>query len=109
MASKANWEEFVNRAESFNVENIETSEIARLVKPIRGTSPKWEDKEWAKGQLRSHLFEVGLLLEKGDPHFENEVADLMLICNHFVEEHTIDRRFNKFVAKGMMDDSSPTS
>lgn len=109
MASKDNWDEFVRRAESYRTENCTSSKLPRLVKPIAGTSPKWGDKEWALGQLRSHLFEVGLLLEKGDPHLENEVADLLLICNHFVGEHTVARRFNKFIAKGMMDDSSPTS
>ena len=109
MASKANWDEFVKRAEAFGVDKCKTSQLPRLVKPIASTSPKWQDKEWALGQLRSHLFEVGLLLEKGDPHFEDEVADLLLICNHFVGEHTVARRFNKFIAKGMMDDSSPTS
>ena len=109
MASKANWDEFVKRAEMYNVENRTTSKLPKLVKPIRGTSPKWEDREWALSQLRSHLFEVGYLLEKGDEHFKNEVADLLLICNHFCDEDTVARRFNKFIEKGMMDDSSPTS
>ena len=70
---------------------------------IGTTSARWNDREWALGQLRSHLFEVGYLLEKNDPHFEKELADLTMITRHLVKEPLLTERFKKFVEKARGD------
>jgi hypothetical protein len=69
------------------------------VPSIAEVSRKWEDREWAISQLRSHLFEVGFLLEKGDPHFESELADLAMIASHLVDPAKLEERYKKFEAK----------
>ena len=51
---------------------------------LREISKKWDDLEWTRGQLENHLFEVGHLSRKGDPHLVNELADLSLICQQML-------------------------
>jgi hypothetical protein len=61
--------------------------------------PKWADREWALGQLRNHLFEVGHLLAKADPHFEAELADLAIIAGWLADPEMVKARLGKFAEK----------
>ena len=73
---------------------------------IGGTSSLWNRKDRTLKQLRQHLFEVGLLLEKGgETEFIKEAADLLLILKHTFRswpegQSILDQRMSKFREKG---------
>lgn len=69
---------------------------------LTSISPKWGDRSWALGQLRSHLFEVGFLLEKEDPHFEMELVDLALIASYLADPELVEVRLAKFREKARL-------
>ena len=71
---------------------------------IGSLSPKWQDEQFCKEQLQNHLFEVGHLMTKKDPHALNELADLLIIAHHILVEsgrgqEIVDVRFEKFKQK----------
>jgi len=74
------------------------------VPDIGSLSPRWGERTFAYGELKKHLKEVYSLLEAGDPHFNNELADLVMIGAHILEsEITLRQRFKKFEEKAKND------
>jgi len=73
------------------------------VPDIGPTSRRWDNEEWAKGQLISHLNEVGDLIDRNDDHYEAELADLVMIAAHLVDPDMLRRRFVRFEEKARMD------
>lgn len=76
---------------------------------------QWNNKEFVEEQLQAHLTEVNGLLSTGDPHLENELIDLAVICLLTVREKYKDKdtteienimaeieqkRYKKFMLKG---------
>lgn len=74
-------------------------------------SPKWNDMEFTKYQLVSHLHEVLELIWNGDTHQYAEIIDLINIAIVFLKQHLskdeidelIQKRFEKFMSKIALD------